>query len=138
MKYFFILICNLAMFSTFGQDTLRTKELEEVICYFPQNPKFPGGDGEMWKWIKKNIEYPGEAMKKNLQGKVFVKFLVEQDGTISTPVVMKGQHEILNKEAVRVIMTFPNWIPGMLDGKPIDMFYTMPIIFKIEMGRKCK
>ncbi len=136
MKYFLILICSLSIFSSFAQDTLKTKELEEVIYFVPKSPEFPGGVHAMYKWLSENIAYPREAMKKGIQGEVFVRFTVEKDGTISNPQIVKGNQKVFFDEVCRVVLTFPKWTPATQDGKPIDMFYTMPITFKIEMTRK--
>ena len=96
------------------------------------NPKFPGGVKAMYNFIAGNLKYPVEAQKNNITGKVFVKFVVRQDGSISNMKVLKGIGYGCDEETVRVISQMPRWIPGKQNGKPVNVMFTMPINFVIE------
>jgi len=102
---------------------------DEVFVEPDEMPEFPGGSDALRQFIASNLHYPYAAQKDGIQGKVFVSFVVNQDGSISNIVVSKGVHNLLDEEAVRVIKSMPRWIPGILNGKPIKVSYTIPINF---------
>lgn len=92
-------------------------------------PLFPGGN--VLKWIAENVKYPALAMENGIQGKVYVKFYIETDGSITDVKVVRGVDASLDKEAVRVLQTMPKWKPGKRRGVPIRTEYTLPINFQI-------
>jgi TonB family protein len=102
---------------------------DEVFVEPDEMPEFPGGSDALRQFIASNLHYPYAAQKDGIQGKVFVSFVVNQDGSISNILVSKGVHNLLDEEAVRVIKSMPRWIPGILNGKPIKVSYTVPINF---------
>jgi len=106
----------------------------EEISYFNYEimPKFIGGDVELAQFLSKNIIYPQKAKKKGIEGKVFVKFAVNIDGTISDVFITQGTDKELDKEAIRVVKAMPNWSPGMQDGKAVKVYFVLPINFKIK------
>lgn len=95
-----------------------------------QSPSMPGGDVAIFKFIKENIVYPEEAVKAGIEGRVVVKVLVEEDGTVSNAVVVRSKHPALDREALRVVSLIP-FTPGMCDGKPVASWFTMPITFRL-------
>ena len=95
-------------------------------------PEFPGGMGECMKFLSKNIQYPEEAMKNDVQGRVIVQFVVKKDGSISDPTIARGVNPLLDKEALRVINAMPKWKPGMHEGKAVNVKYTIPVAFKLQ------
>ena len=104
---------------------------EEVSEFLEDMPEFPGGGKAMMQWIAQNIQYPKEAAKANIEGSVIVSFLVEKDGSISNVEVIKSVHELLDKEALRVVNAMPKWKPGMEKGQPVRARFHIPVIFKI-------
>ena len=94
-------------------------------------PSFPGGDRELMEHIAKNIKYPQEAMDKEIQGRVFVSFVVEKDGSVSNVELKRGIGGGCDEEAIRVISTMPKWNPGKMKGEPVRVSYMMPINFKL-------
>ena len=92
-----------------------------------QMPEFPGGEAEMHKFILKNIHCPQEAKEAVVSGKVFVKFIVEPDGSISTVEVLRGVGFGWDEEVVRVVNSMPKWKPGMQKGTPVRVSYMIPI-----------
>lgn len=94
--------------------------------------KFPGGMNKMMKFLKNNLVYPAEATQNKIQGNVYVKFVVEKDGSITHIEVMKPKHPALDQEAVRLVSIFPAWIPATLDDQPIRSQFVLPVYFKIE------
>lgn len=93
-------------------------------------PRFPGGNVQ--KWIAKNIKYPMIAQENNIQGKVFVQFVIEKDGSVSDVKVARSVDPSLDKEAIRVVKMMPKWTPGKQRGKPVRVSYTVPINFQLQ------
>lgn len=94
-------------------------------------PEFPDGNAGLGKYLSENIKYPKKALKKNISGKVFVQFIIDKTGKVIDVTVPRGVDKSLDKEAVRVVKSMPNWKPGMKDGVPVKVKYTIPIVFKI-------
>ena len=109
---------------------ISTNDEEEVFLSAEQNPEFPGGVNELFKFINKNLHYPERAMEQGIQDKIVVRFIVEKDGSVSNAVAIRGEHEILKVEAIRVIQSLPKFKPGSQNGKPVRVYYTLPINFK--------
>ena len=95
-------------------------------------PEFPGGMGECLKFLGKNIKYPTIAQENGVQGRVIVQFVVNKDGSIVDPVVVRSVDPYLDKEALRVIKTMPKWKPGQQRGKAVRVKYTVPVTFKLQ------
>lgn len=93
-------------------------------------PTFPGGNVQ--KWISKNVKYPPLAAENGIQGKVYIQFVIEKDGSITDVKVVRGVDSSLDKEAVRVIQAMPKWKPGKQRGKPVRVSYTLPINFQLS------
>lgn len=129
-----------------GEITTKTQEVvvvgygggEEVSDEVPvfqvveEMPEFPGGMGECLKFLGKNIKYPVEAQKAGVQGKVIVQFVVEKDGNIANPKVVRSIDPDLDGEAIRVISIMPKWKPGMQKGQPVRVKYTVPVTFRLD------
>lgn len=94
-------------------------------------PQYKGGQEALVKFMTENVKYPKEAEKKDIQGTVYVKFVVETNGSLSGVEVEKGVHKLLDAEALRVVKMMPDWIPGKKDGKPVKTEMTLPITFKL-------
>ncbi|MBK8443334.1 MAG: energy transducer TonB [Sphingobacteriales bacterium] len=93
-------------------------------------PQFPGGDAELLKYLRSNIQYPEEAKRLKIEGKVFVSFVVEKDGNIANAKVLRGIGGGCNEEALRVIQNMPKWVPGLQGGEPVSVSFKLPIVFK--------
>ena len=94
-------------------------------------PEFPGGMVEFMKWLTKNLSYPVIAQQQKIQGKVLVSFIINKDGTISSPKVVKSVSPELDREALRVIRIMPKWKPGEDHGKPCRTYFCIPVVFKL-------
>ncbi len=105
---------------------------EEIFTAVEQMPQFPGGEGELLKYISSHIKYPTMAAENNIQGRVVVKFVVQKDGNVGEVVVLRGKDPDLDKEAVRVVKTLPKFIPGKMNGQSVSVWYTLPINFKLQ------
>ena len=95
-------------------------------------PEFPGGTAALMEYLRKNIRYPSICRENNIQGKVIISFIVNKNGKIVEPEVVKTVNPSLDKEALRVISTMPDWKPGMQRGKPVRVKYTVPVNFRLK------
>jgi len=105
---------------------------EEVYMSTENMPVFPGGEAALMMFIRDNISYPPEAEEKNIQGKVIVQFVVDTVGQVGEVKVVRSVDAELDKEAVRVVKTIPRFIPGTRLGKPVNVWYTLPVNFKLN------
>lgn len=108
----------------------------DVYVTVDKMPEFPGGLNAQQRFIGQNLKYPVEAQEKGIEGRVTVRYVVKSTGDISDVVVIRGVHPSLDKEAVRVVKAMPKWIPGKQNGKAVDVYYTLPLIFKISGSKK--
>ncbi len=97
-----------------------------------QMPQFPGGESELMKFIGNSIKYPPIAAENGIEGRVVVRFVVEKNGKVSDINVLRSVDPSLDKEAVRVIKSMPTWIPGMQNGRNVAVYYTLPVLFKLQ------
>ena len=117
---------------------IATSEEDTVYQTVEEMPEFPGGAEAMMKSIAGNIKYPEAAIDKNIEGRVFVSFVIEKDGSVSNVKVLRGIGGGCDEEAVRVIKGMPKWKPGIQEGKPVRVSYMMPINFKLDDGPSSK
>ena len=108
--------------------------VEEIFEFVGQDSEYPGGIGELYKWLGKELVYPPIAKDNNISGKVYVKFVVKKDGTIGEAFVLnKGRtHKSLEKEAIRVVKKMKKWKPAMNNGKVVPHWQKLPINFTIK------
>lgn len=102
------------------------------------NPEFPGGIDGLMRFLSENVRYPDICAQGEIQGKVLVKFTVFKDGHVGNIEVVKSAHPSLDAEAVRVVRLLPKWIPGILNGKPVNVWYNLPINFKLQGDGKAE
>ncbi|MCP9768951.1 energy transducer TonB [Lacihabitans sp. LS3-19] len=104
----------------------------DVLSYVKEKPEFIGGKMKMFSFLRSNLVIPDAAKKAEVSGIVYVRFIVEKDGSISDAKVTKGLGHGCEDAAKKVIMSMPNWKPGMLDGKPVRVYHTLPVAFAKE------
>ena len=95
-------------------------------------PEYPGGPNEMMRYIQENIKYPQSAIDNKIEGRVFVTFVVEKDGSISNAAVLRGIDKECDAEALRVVSSMPKWNPGQHKGEVVRTQFTIPIIYKFN------
>lgn len=106
-------------------------EENQVFTAVEQMPQFPGGDAELLKYVNDHIKYPAMAQENGIQGQVVVQFVVTKDGTVGEVKVVRSKDPDLDKEAVRVVKTLPKFIPGKMNGQNVNVWFTLPIRFKL-------
>ncbi|PIF03571.1 MAG: energy transducer TonB, partial [Draconibacterium sp.] len=123
------------------EEEVEVQEIEEeeevieetkVFVRVEKMPVFPGGIKALLKYLSKNINYPQVAADNGVQGKVYLKFVVEKDGRVGDVVVQRSPDKLLEKEAVRVVKTLPKFTPGMQRGKPVRVWYQVPVTFRLQ------
>lgn len=104
----------------------------EIFRRVEEMPEFPGGDLALRKFLASEVKYPEQAKEMGLSGKVFVQFVVNSDGYVSSTEIARGEHDVLNEEAMRVVRMLPKWTPGKQRGKAVSVYYTVPINFQLQ------
>lgn len=94
--------------------------------------EFPGGTNALMDFLKTNLVYPEAAQDSIIQGKVFVEFVVEKDGSITNMKILRAVHPLLDAEAIRVVSIMPKWNPATENGKPIRSKFKLPFNFKLN------
>jgi TonB family protein len=105
---------------------------QKIFTAVEHEPGFPGGINAFYNFLQHNLHYPEKAKRKNIQGKVFISFVVEKDGSLTNLKISKGVSEDLDAEALRVIQASPNWNPGTQNGRPVRVAYTLPLSFSLQ------
>jgi TonB family protein len=106
------------------------KDTTYIRC--EEMPKFPGGEKNLFKFLRDNIKYPVLARENGIQGRVYITFIVEKDGTINGIEIIRGVDESLDEESLRVVRLMPPWSQGMQDGNPVRVRYNLPIAFVMK------
>lgn len=104
----------------------------DIYVVVEKQPEFPEGNAAMMKFLSDNINYPAEAQKKGIQGRVTTNFVVEKDGSLTDVTVVRGTDPLLDAEAVRVIQSMPKWKPGTQKGQKVRVRYTLPVVFRLQ------
>jgi TonB family protein len=110
------------------------KESDAVFVVVEEMPQFPGGEEAMISWIAQNVTYPGQAKNDGIRGVVVVNFVVSKTGKVGNVKVVRSVHPLLDAEAVRVIREMPEWKPGSQRGKTVDVKYTVPVKFDLDVN----
>jgi len=109
--------------------------VEEVtydLAAVQEQPEFSGGMAQMYSYLKKNIKYPDMEFDAGIQGKVYVEFVVEKDGSVEDVSIRRGVSPGLDKEALRAVKSMPKWTPGKMNGKAVKVRFTIPVDFKLQ------
>lgn len=105
---------------------------DEVYMSVEKTPEFPGGVNAMMEYLRGNLKYPESAKNNKQEGRVFIGFVVEKDGSVTNVSVLRGVCEDLDNEAVRVVKAMPKWIAGRDKGEPVRVQFTLPVVFKLN------
>lgn len=100
-----------------------------------QQAQYPGGQKAMMEWIGANIRYPKEAEKNRIEGRVIVKLTINRDGSVVNPVIVRGVHNLLDEEALRVVGLMPKWVPGKINGEAVCSYFYLPFVFRLPKDK---
>jgi TonB family protein len=129
-KIIFFAFLFLGFTSAYSQDTVTADSAayyNKVFLVVQEKPKFPGSES---KWMAEHTVYPKQAIDSNIQGTVYVNFVIEKDGSVSSPSILSGVHA-LNEEALGVIKSMPKWTPGIENGHSARVQLMLPVKFKL-------
>lgn len=123
------------------EEEIEIREIEEeeeeidekqIFVVVEQMPSYPGGNKALMKFLSKNIKYPQIAADNGIQGKVYLKFVIERNGSVGEVIVLRGVDKSLDKEAVRVVKSMPKWKPGKQRGKAVRVWFNLPVVFRLQ------
>lgn len=103
-----------------------------IFSSVEQDPSFPGGQAALLQWVSQHIQYPPVAAENGIQGRVTVQFVVTKTGSIGQVKVVRGKDPDLDREAIRVVKSLPKFTPGKMNGHPVNVWYTLPITFRLQ------
>ncbi len=106
---------------------------EKIYIHVEQMPEFPGGVVELRRHIAYNVKYPLDAKERGIQGTVYLRFEVKKNGEIGEVEIQKGVHKLLDNASIKVIRKLPQFKPGVNNGKPVSVWFSIPITFKTSM-----
>lgn len=107
-------------------------KVEDTQLQVDKQASFPGGNQNINPYIAKNIVYPNDAIRQEIEGKVIVTFTIDKEGQIADVKVRQSVHPLLDTAAVNIIKKMPRWEPAMFKGEPVSTLYTIPINFKLQ------
>ena len=105
---------------------------DSIFTVVEKNPEFPGGEAALMKYIAESLVYPQIAMENGIGGRIYCKFVVEKDGSVSNVEVTRAFNQYLDREAIRVLKSLPKFKPGTHKGQPVRVYYSVPVTFKIS------
>lgn len=112
--------------------TISPEDNYEIFVVIDEDASFPGGEKARIKFISENLKYPIDARKKNIEGTVYIAFVIEKDGSISNAKILRDIGGGLGEEALRVVKMMPKWIPGKNKGEPVQVKFSMPVKFVLN------
>ena len=110
-------------------NTGKVLKVDSIFYVADVMPQFPGGESGLFEYLKKNVHYPASAKAKNIQGRVYVQFIIERDGSVSRAKITRGIGSGCEEESLRVIKQMPKWTPGKMHNAPVQVQYTLPVKF---------
>jgi len=113
-------------------DAPEEEQADEIHQFVQEMPSPVGGLSTFYKYLSKNIKYPSQARRIGMEGRVFLSFVVEKDGSLTDVSVMKGIGAGCDEESVRVLENAPKWNPGKQRGNPVRVRYAFPVVFKLQ------
>ena len=128
MRYLLLAVCVICTVTVHAQN--RDTVAGEKIFHYVEG--MPASGYSLHEYLSKNLHYPKSAKKSNIQGRVIIKFVVNEDGHISDCEVTSGIGRACDDEALRVVKKMPPWKPGTQNGKAVKVYFTLPIVFKLE------
>ena len=120
----------------FCQEEKKVSVDDEVFVVVEEQAEFPGGLDSMYAYIQKNLVYPEKAKAEGIEGRVFVQFVIEKDGSISNILVKRAIGGGCEEAAVEIIKNMPKWKPGKQRGKPVRFQFTLPIKFELPKDKE--
>jgi TonB family protein len=135
LKWIFFPVFILGVFLLQPLSAQGDEKRDSVYTNVDQLPEFQGGIDGFKNFMMNEIVYPPDAKKEGIQGKVFVSFTVNKKGAVTDAKIVRGVHELLDNEALRVVENMPEWTPGQHKGKIVNVRYTVPVNFALSSDK---
>jgi len=119
-------------FTNIDYDYGEERDEGEVFMIVEEMPEFPGGTAALQKYLAESVKYPVIAQENGIQGRVYVQFVINSKGEVTNATVLRGVDPSLDREALRVVQSMPNWKPGKQRNRPVRVSYTVPINFVLQ------
>lgn len=129
--FFLLLVVISAGLKAQVTDSVQTLSIGDTV-FVDVMPEYPGGTQALYTFLAKNIKYPKTAKKNNVEGIVYVKFVVDENGDVKNPVIIRGIGAGCDEEVIRVVKKMPKWKPGEINGVKIEVYYTLPCKFSLK------
>jgi periplasmic protein TonB len=126
-----LVLCGLLMSQLLFAQATTVDTDTAIYNVVEKKPEYPRGESAMLKFIYKNLKYPAEAKAKKIEGTVYIKFVIEKDGSISNATIIRDLEGGCGEEALKVINMMPKWSPGRQRGKPKRVSFALPVKFKL-------
>ena len=137
MKRFLLLLSAILLTNiAFCQEETKTSGDEPVFVIVEEQAEFPGGLDSMYAYIQKNLVYPEKAKAEGIEGRVFVQFVIEKDGSISNILIKRAIGGGCEEAVVEMIKNMPKWKPGKQRGKPVRFQFVLPIKFELPKDKE--
>lgn len=128
-----LMLCPMTISASTAVNGKPTSQKSHKVYDIVENmPMFPGGQQQLMTYLINNIVYPPEAVKRKIQGRCTVQFIVERDGSISNIRVNRKVHPLLDAEAIRVVKSMPKWSPGTQKGRAVRVKFNLPVAFRLQ------
>lgn len=114
------------------EEPIEEEHTDEVFRFVEHQPEFPGGMAAFYGYVKDKLKYPSMARRMGVEGKVFLNFIIDQDGKVTNVTLVRGIGAGCDEEAIRVLQKAPKWAPGKQRGIPVKVSMTLPITFKLN------
>lgn len=115
-----------------AQNTNNSENL--MLIDVEQMPQFPGGNEALVNFIKENLKYPLASFEAGIEGRVTIRFVISKEGKVTDVMVIRGLDSLCDQEAMRVVKMMPTWTPGRQNGKLVPVYYTLPVVYKLQRG----
>lgn len=109
-----------------------TRDEGEIFMIVEEMPEFPGGTEALQKYLAQSVRYPVIAQENGIQGRVYIQFVINQNGEVTNATILRGVDPSLDREALRVVEAMPKWKPGKQRNRPVRVSYTVPINFVLQ------
>jgi len=113
-------------------------ENKKIYTVVEKMPQFPGGEQALFEYINRHVRYPADAHQNGVQGKVIIRFAVNESGKVENAEIIRGIYPSIDAEGLKVVSSLPDFTPGEQNGKKVAVWYTMPITFRLDDGKQDK
>jgi len=110
----------------------KAKPETDIYTVVEKMPLYPGGEDSLFAFLGRNMKYPVGAQENGIQGKVVARFVIQKDGSIGNVEIIQSLNPACDKEVLRLVNSLPKWTPGRQNGKLVSVWYTLPVIFKLD------